>query len=86
MKGDYQSAMALNPYSGELMNIKVFWDFMYNTCGAKQAEKVIDDAIRYIVTCGDEYVPLNPDCVFKLYLLRDMFKELRECEISIPEK
>ena len=59
---------------------------MYDTCGAKQAEEVIDDAIRYIITSRNEYVPLNPDCMFKLYLLRDMFKELRECEISIPEK
>ncbi len=82
--------MALNPYTGKLMNVEPLFRFM------EEGEEYegMDDVIKYLslLKYDEETIVLldtfdsRSTLFLFLYGIRDMFRALRECEISIPKK
>lgn len=82
--------MALNPYTGKLMNVEPLFRFM------QQGEEYegVDDVIKYLslLKYDEDTIVLletfetRSSLFFFMYSLRDMFHDLRECEISVPKK
>ena len=77
--------MVLNPNTNKLVNIKPLFDLDGDF---EEAYNNIDKAIYTIVVrCNfDEYGNAVKDTLFYLFNVRNMFKDLMECEISMPEK
>ena len=77
--------MVLNPFTKKLVNVKPLFDLDGDF---EEAYNNIDKAIYTIVVrCNfDEYGNAVKDALWGLYQIRDMFKDLMECEISMPEK
>ena len=77
--------MVLNPFTKKLVNVKPLFDLDGDF---EEAYNNIDNAIYTIVVrCNfDEYGNAVKDALWGLYQIRDMFKDLMECEISMPEK
>ena len=79
--------MVLNPKINKLINVKPLLDFDVET-GFSEAYEVIDKAIKTIVVrCDFEvYGGDIKEQLYGLYIIRDMFNDLSECKISMPEK
>ena len=80
-----QPVMALNPYTNKLVNIKPLFDLDGDF---EEAYNNIDNAIYTIVVrCNfDDYGNNVKATLFYLFNVRNMFRDLMECEISMPEK
>lgn len=82
--------MALNPYTGKLMNVEPLFHFL------KTGEEWegLDDVIKHISLneFNDEAIYLlqtfedRQSLFLFLYEMRDMFRKLRECEITMPKQ
>lgn len=85
--------MAINPYTGKLMNVEPLFDFWRNQ--ADYAERM-DDVIKTMLLNGvgsseESDMVANSFHDFKtmflyLYDIKEMFQRLNECEITIPKK
>ena len=77
--------MVLNPFTKKLVNVKPLFDLDGDF---EDSYNRIDNAIYTIVVrCNFvEYGNAVKDALWGLYQIRDMFKDLMECEISMPEK
>ena len=77
--------MVLNPFTKKLVNVKPLFDLDGDF---EESYNRVDNAIYTIVVrCNfDEYGNAVKDALWGLYQIRDMFKDLMECEISMPEK
>ena len=90
MKEDVDPAMVLNPYTGKLMNVEPLFRFMRE----RDAYDGVGDIIKYLtqVECSEESMVLlekfdsGAEIFYFMYMLQNMFKELAECEISLPNK
>lgn len=82
--------MAMNPYAGKLINVEPLFRFMEQ--GGEW--EGLDDVIKHISLheFSDEAITMletfyeRESLFLFLYAMRDMFRELRECEISMPKK
>lgn len=92
MNRDINPVMALNPYTGKLMNVEPLFRIIkeggeYNIIG-------IDDVIKYLTQVEyNEHImhmlerfDSVQDIFYFLYMLKNLFKELAECEITLPNK
>lgn len=87
MSANEDVVMVLNPKINKLINVKPLLDFDVET-GFSEAYEVIDKAIKTIVVrCDFEvYGGDIKEQLYGLYIIRDMFNDLSECKISMPEK
>lgn len=79
--------MVLDPSNKTLVNVKPLFDLQGVICFDEAAESV-DSAIRALI-CSREQddIPVEPSALyFDLFEIRNMFKRLTECAISVPEK
>ena len=87
MSANEEVSMVLNPQTNKLMNVKPLLVYDIET-GFDEAYEVVDEAIKTIVTrCDFEiYGIYIKEQLYELFKIRDLFKDLMECEISMPEK
>ena len=87
MSANEEVSMVLNPQTNKLMNVKPLLVYDIET-GFDEAYEVVDEAIKTIVTrCDFEiYGIYIKEQLYELFKIRDLFKDLSECKISMPEK
>lgn len=87
MSENVNPVMALNPYNKKLMNVEPLFYFL-TYLGPDEAEEFVDESIRLLTVYANQetFTDNRANVISKLYMLRDMFKRLGECEISIPKK
>ena len=87
MSQNEEVVMALNPQTNKLINVKPLFVYDVET-GFDEAYEVLDEAIKTIVTrCDFEiYGIFIKEQLYGLFKIRDLFKELSDCKISMPEK
>ena len=80
-------SMVLNPRINKLINVKPLLDFDVET-GFAEAYETLDKAIKTIVVrCNFEVYGADiQEQLYGLYNIRDLFNDLSECKISMPEK
>ena len=81
--------MALNPYTGKLMNIEPVFEFIGSNYDIDGCYKHVDDVIKFLALSQlPEWADLDEkgNAIMFMYDLRDVFERLKECEISIPKK
>lgn len=79
--------MVLDPSNKTLVNVKPLFDLQDFVCFDEAANSV-DNAIRALICSRDpDDIPSETsNLYFDLFEIRNMFKRLTECAISVPEK
>ena len=87
MTANEEVTMVLNQQTNKLMNVKPLLVYDVET-GFDEAYETLDEAIKTIVTrCDFEiYGIYIKEQLYGLFKIRDLFKDLSECKISMPEK
>ncbi len=87
MKTGLQPVMALNPYTEKLINVEPLFHFL-TYLDVRESEEFVDESIRLLTVYAtrETFTDDRADVISKLYMLRDMFKRLGECGISIPKR
>jgi hypothetical protein len=83
--------MALNPYTNKLVNVEPLFRFIRSHDDGRD---LVDELIRHLIINDDcettdyvfEHFNGKQGMYFYLYDLRDLFKEMAECQISMPKK
>ncbi len=81
--------MVLNPHRNKLYNVMPLFNLEAMNGGFEQSFETLDEVIKLFVCVMDETVLTIHNArglIEELYFVRDMFKELSRCEISVPEK
>lgn len=90
MSDELTPVMVLNPYTTKLVNVEPLFRFIRE----RNSIESVDDIIKYLtqVESSDESLFMlqtfdtSPEIFYFMYMLKDMFQELTECEISLPKK
>lgn len=81
--------MAINPLSQKLVNVLPLFEISTEV-GYDDIQHELDNTIRLLVCSLDEDTrqsfagQIQQSCVV-MYVLRDMFRKLQECEISVKK-
>lgn len=79
--------MVLNPYNNKLYNVLPLFE-LKEVNGFEELYESVDDTIRLFSCVIDESLLVDHDARHKiedLYFIRDMFKDLMKCEVTIPQ-
>ena len=83
--------MALNPYTNKLINVEPLFRFIREH---NDGSNLVDDLIRHLIINQNheltdylfEHFQGTQGMFLYLYDLRQFFKEITECQISMPKK
>ncbi|MEL7600538.1 MAG: hypothetical protein AAGU18_10645 [Proteiniphilum sp.] len=83
--------MALNPFTGKLVNVEPLFRFIQSHDDGRD---LVDEVIRHLIINDDnnetaylfDHFNSKSGMFLYLYDLRDLFKEISECQISMPKK
>ncbi len=82
--------MAINPITDKMVNVLPLFEIS-NEVSFTDIQYELDNTIRMLVCSLDEdtrqsfSAQIQQSCTV-MYVLRDMFRKLQECEISVPKK
>lgn len=82
--------MAINPITDKMVNVLPLFEIS-NEVSFTDIQRELDNTIRMLVCSLDEDTrqsfasQIQQSCTV-MYELRDMFRKLQECEISVPKK
>ena len=87
MKENNNQILVADARSKKMVDVKPLFD-IEDMFGYKLAEEIIDEAIRHITIWTDPEFDLSRlnNLYVHLYIIRDMFKTISECNVPIIDK
>jgi len=90
MSKEFSPVMVLNPYTTKLVNVEPLFRFIRE----RNSIECVDDIIKYLTQVEGSNEALFilqtfdscQEIFYFMYMLKEMFQELTECEISLPKK